>query len=344
VEPPAPDVSPSVRNGLKWLAQQQKADGSWADLNSTLPTTITALSGLALLMEGSTLKNGTYAPNLRKAVAWFEKNAVESGRFGGTAPTETYQYMTAHANAMLFLISVHDVDDDAERGKRIEKLIEKGIKFLEESRSSRGAWGYVSARAGNDYDDSQVTATVLQALFAARKAGFAIPKEMLDKPVRYLVKATHPEGGVIYSLYGGAVPALNIGQPHITATAVAAVLMSDGPRPETLSRWVKFANQTTAQQLRQIRGNDAFALLQQYQMARASFALGERGHRQLDPTPRDTELVKWSAYRAKLFKTVMESQAKNGSWPGPSFGPVYSTALALNILQLDNAYLPAFSR
>jgi len=162
--------------------------------------------------------------------------------------------------------------------------------------------------------------------------------------VHYLVKATNRDGGVIYSLYGGNVPQGNDGQPLITAAAAAGLLMSDGVRPETLPRWVRSANTASLQQMRAIRNNGSFAMVQQYQMARACFALGESGHAKMEPGIRDSDLVKWSAYRANLFKAVKDAQGKDGNWPDIYLGPAYSTALALVILQLDNDYLPAFSR
>ena len=54
--------------------------------------------------------------------------------------------------------------------------------------------------------------------------------------------------------------------------------------------------------------------------------------------------MRWSAYRALLFKAVKATQGKDGSWPDVYIGPAYSTALALMILQLDNDFVSAFSR
>jgi hypothetical protein len=54
--------------------------------------------------------------------------------------------------------------------------------------------------------------------------------------------------------------------------------------------------------------------------------------------------VKWSAYRAALFKELKDAQGKDGAWVDKTSGPTYPTALALVILQFDNEYLPAFSR
>ena len=257
---------------------------------------------------------------------------------------EMYQFLPGHCSAMIFLTSVHDVDDDKERQKRIEKLMDKAIAFAVACQTSRGGWGYIGAKEGGDYDDTYSTATVLQALFAARKAGFTVPQKALDRGVAYLVKATNRDGGVIGSISGGAVPLGNDGVPISTASAAAGLLMTAGQRPTTLPSWVKNANATSAQQLRFLLAGGYYPMLQQLQMARMSFSLGELGHRKLDADVREADLVKWSTHRAVLFKTLKELQKKDGSWLDPNFGGTYATAIALVILQLDNEYLPAFAR
>jgi hypothetical protein len=342
--PAAPDVKETVRTGLKWLAEKQNADGSWVDANPLFPTSDTASAGLALLMEGSTPQTGTYAPQIRKALAWMEKNAQASGRLGGTGQFEVNQYLMGHAQALVFLVCAHDTDEDPERARRVARLIEKGLTFTVECQSSRGGWGYVRARDSSDYDASQSTAEVLQALFAAHKAGFSVPKPALGKAVAYLTRATNRDGGVVSSLYGGYVPRDFDGLPTATTAASASLLMSDGSRPEQLARWVRNANRTVFPQMLNVRAPNSIALFQQCQLARTGFALGESGHHRLDPDAPATDLVKWSAYRPALFKALKDTQNKDGSWPDSFARPIYSTALALIVLQLDNDYLPALSR
>jgi hypothetical protein len=340
----APDVKETIRTGLQWLAKQQNDDGSWSGTDKSVRTLPTATAGLALLMEGSTPTTGAYAPQIRKALGWIEKSAQKNGRLVGTSPSESNQYVPFHAHVLMFLVCAHDADGDPDRVARIAELIKKGIAFTAECQTSRGGWGYLAARDGNDYDDSQSTAVMLQALLAARKAGFDVPKSVTDKAVAYLVRATTPDGGVTYSLYYSAVPQPNTAQPHLTAAAATGVLMSNGARPGALARWVRNARTGNEQLIRNINSNGSFGLFQQCQMARACFALGETGHSRLDPSARGTDLVRWSDYRAVLFKTVKGAQNKDGSWADLYIGTSYSTGLALVILQLDNDFLPAFSR
>src|SRR5205807_895519 len=82
-------------------------------------------------------------------------------------------------------------------------------------------------------DEGSVTVTQMQGLRAARDAGIAVPRSILDKAMKYLENSTTDNGGVVYSLAqgsraGGARPAL-------TAATVACA-----STPATISRrWRK---------------------------------------------------------------------------------------------------------
>ena len=64
----------AVQKGLDWVAKSQARDGHWDANGGQYPTTMTALGGMALLMEGSTLREGKYSQNVRRAVDWFRQN------------------------------------------------------------------------------------------------------------------------------------------------------------------------------------------------------------------------------------------------------------------------------
>src|SRR4051812_44102167 len=71
-----------VDTGLKWLAAKQNADGSW-DANGQHKAAMTALAGMALLMEGSTIKDGKYSKNIEKATAYLMKISQKGNQRDG---------------------------------------------------------------------------------------------------------------------------------------------------------------------------------------------------------------------------------------------------------------------
>src|SRR5262245_20256788 len=93
------DVRASVDKGLDWLVKTQARDGHWEGNGGQYQTAMTALAGMALLMEGSTLREGKYAHAIRRTVDWF----LESGRIQRNGlignpnnPSEAARYMYGH--------------------------------------------------------------------------------------------------------------------------------------------------------------------------------------------------------------------------------------------------------
>src|SRR5262245_35087109 len=73
----------TVRKGLDWLAKQQHKDGHWGANGDQYPVSMTALAGLAFLMEGSTVREGKYAANVRKAADWLMARSMRGGNRDG---------------------------------------------------------------------------------------------------------------------------------------------------------------------------------------------------------------------------------------------------------------------
>lgn len=343
--PPAPDISKTVRAGLAFLAFQQKADGSWTLSDDSAPTRVTAATGLALLMEGSTLSHGEYAPNLRKAVEWFEKKAADVptlGRDRNSLGTVTRD----HAHAILFLVSVCDVDEDAERVARLTKLIDRAIEEAVKAQTARGGWS-LGLAVGNTSDTTENTADILHALLAARRSGFSVPWHATHKGLAYFDKAKARSGGLTASISGGDARYGSDGRGgHLTGTynATAVALMAEGERSGALPQWTKYTATESRSQFKPLGAGGVYIVLQHFHAARACYLLGENGHRRLDPKATGDARITWSAHRARLFDELKDAQRADGYWNDRSSGRVHPTALALIILQLDNEYLPAFAR
>lgn len=335
---PPDEVKAVVARGLDYLAKQQNADGSWAGVNGGYPTALTALAGTALLAQGSTPREGKYSRELVKAIRWCEKQAQPSGLISSREASEQGRYLLGHGFALMFLAMTYGEEEDATRRKALAAILDKAVAFTAKAQTTRGGWGYVSAQDGSDFDEGHSTIVVVHGLRAARAAGIHVPKEMLDKADKYFADSTARDGGIVYSLAAGAGGG---GRPVLTA-GVAALAAPRGPIPERHAGWVKLASRGLNPDLGRTR--DSHLLLGHWYFARVAYHLGNDGHKKLDPTAGEADLVRWGDYRKTLFGSLKGLQAADGSWPDSTVGPSYATALALTILQLENEAVPFFGR
>src|SRR5947209_499051 len=143
-EEQSPEVKRSIEKGLAWIAKTQAPDGHWEANGGAYPTTMTALGGMALLMEGSTIRDGKYSEKIRKAVDWFMERSQRNGLLGNpNNPTESARYMYGHGYGMLFLAQVYGEEEDNDRRKKREQILTKAVEFTGKSQTNRGGWGYV---------------------------------------------------------------------------------------------------------------------------------------------------------------------------------------------------------
>ncbi len=88
------DVAETVRKGLEWLARQQRNDGSFEVAGGQNPTAMTGIAGMAFLLEGSTIKDGKYSQQIKKATEWYMKRSQPNGLLANPAnPMEASRYM-----------------------------------------------------------------------------------------------------------------------------------------------------------------------------------------------------------------------------------------------------------
>jgi squalene cyclase len=332
-----PKYQKAVEKGLEWLAKQQYRDGHWDAAGGQYPMAMTALSGMAMLMEGSTIREGKYANNIKRAVDWFMSRSQPNGLLGNpNNPGEIGRYMYGHGFGVLFLSQVYGEEEDAERRKKLEDILTRGVEFIGRAQSTVGGWNYVSAHdGGGDGHEGSVTVTQMQALRAARNAGIKVPKEIIEKGYKYLQKSTAPDGGVQYSLGGGA------GSGPLTAAGVCCSFAAGEYNTADAKKWLKFCQQHIPIDK---SGTDRFGHYEytQYYFAQDIYMLGEDGWNKL--FPEDKNPLRWSKYRDNIFDYLVSRQNADGSWTQGYIGPVFNTACFLTILQLDKATLPVYQR
>jgi len=347
---PPPEYRETIRKGLEWVAKQQAKDGHWEAFGGLYPTTMTALSGMAFLMEGSTLREGKYRDNLRRAVDFLMVRCQPNGLIGNPKfPGESDKYMYGHGFGMLFLASVYGEEEDIDRRRKLEAILTRAGKFTFEAQTRRettregktivfGGWGYLSAKEGNNFDEGSVTVTQVQALRAARNAGIDVPTEAIKRSVAYLDQCTNGQGGVIYSYGGGGG---GEGRPALTAAAISCGFSSGDYDSPLVKKWFKFCKDHLGAAGGGRSGHDEYT---QYYWSQANYILGEEGYGKLFPESDVKDRLTWSSYRKSTFDYLQRTQGADGSWSGGQVGPIYITAVHLAIMQLDNATLPIYQR
>ena len=341
----------AVNKGLGYLVKTQFKDGHWGANGDNYPVSMTGLAGLALLMEGSTVREGKYAKEIRKAADWLMDRSQRAGNMDGLVgnpalPTETGRYMYGHGFATLFLACVYGDEEDRERREKLKDILTRACKYIGDAQSTQGGWFYTSAKDGHDQDEGSVTITQMQALRAARNAGIPVKKAIVQKGQDYLKNSTTPRGGVVYSLGRGVGAPAGGERPALTAAAIACLFSAGEYKNDLCKKWFKYCQTAIPMGGGVVRlGQDEYT---HYYYAQAIYTLGDDGWEKLfGPTPPE-QRVTWSKYRAAMFDHLVQTQNKNdGSWPaggGFSVGPVFSTSVYCTIMQLDRATLPFYQR
>jgi hypothetical protein len=336
-----PQYKACVEKGLEWLAKNQNRDGHWEAPGGQYPVTMTALGGMCLLMEGSTIREGKYADKIRRTVEWLTVRAQPNGLIGNpNHPGEAGRYMYGHGFALMFLSCIYGEEEDGDRRRRLEDILTKAVLFSGKAQTNRGGWGYVSAADSGGFDEGSVTVTQLQALRAARNAGISVPKEIIDKAHKYLEQATNSQGGVIYSLGGGGG---GDGRPALTSAAITCGFSSGDYSSPLIKKWLKFCQVHVPIGLGGGNrfGHDEYT---HYYYAQAMYVLGDTKWAELFPDSKEGERLGWTKYKKATFDGIKNSQQADGSWQGGQVGPVFITAVHLSILQLEKGCLPLYQK
>jgi hypothetical protein len=336
----APQYRKVIDKGLEWVAKNQHRDGHWDALGGQYPTSMTALSGMVLLMEGSTVRDGKYAEHIRKAVDWIMDRAQRNGLIGNPHNlNEAARYMYGHGFAMLFLSQIYGEEEDSDRRQKLEAILTRAVEFTGKAQTPRGGWGYVSSHDGGGFDEGSVTVTQVQALRAARNAGITVPKGVIDKAQEYLKQCTTERGGVIYSLAQGGRGGGE--RTPLTAAAIACAFSAGQYDSPLAKKWIEYCRLHIPVGQGARSGHDEYM---HYYYAQAMYILGDDGYQKLFPRSAESERPTWSKYRKAVYDRLAASQHADGSWSGGYIGPVFTTAVHLTILQLDNGALPIYQR
>lgn len=312
-----PETYQAVERGLAYLARTQDRQGSWSNRNRTnaYPVAMTSLAALALLMDGNTTTQGRYAANVDRAARYVMSSVTTSGLI--SRPELEPRPMYGHGFAVLFLGELHGMTEDPERAQQIHNLLRQGVDLIARAQSPLGGWIYTpDARS----DEGSVTITQVQALRSCRNAGIAVPKDVIDDAMQYLVTSQNDDGGIRYRL-GTPGPS----RPPLSAAAVCCWFNAGEYDNRHARQALEHAKKNLTPEA--VAGHDYYAHLY---LAQALY-IGR------DPY--------WDEYFQRRRDVMLAQQQDDGSFRSTDgVGDIYDTAIAMIILQLPFNRLPIMQR
>lgn len=316
-----PKVDEAASKALDFLAREQRRQGFWEANGGQYRVAMTALAGVAMLTEGSTTTRGRYSDEIASAVDYLLDVAKPNGLIGYS---DDYHYTYGHGFSMVFLSQVFGEEEDALRREKLRDVLQKAVTFSIQAQTTRGGWGYVSAKDGNDFDEGSTCVTQVQGLRACRNAGIVVPGEVIDRAKKYISDCMTEDGGVQYSIRGGGA------RPPITAAAVASMYSAgDYDDSKDVELMLEFCRKNIwpGNGLNQSQNFGHWHYMHLY-YAQVMYRHEED----------------WEKYFPEISKQLLRSQSANGSWNEGHVGPVYVSAICVIILQIDKGYLPIYQR
>jgi hypothetical protein len=311
----------AVKKGLDWLSKNVSDSGLTG--GGSAAAGIMGLAGLAFMADGSMPGDGPYGKEVDRILDFVLKNCQESGLVA--APSDGSP-MYGHGFATLFLAEVYGMSqgNDLKRNDLKEKL-QRAIRLMVTSQNtegpngSAGGWRYQPVRADADLS---VTICQIMALRAARNSGVKIPIETINKSLQYVKLAQESDGGFKYMLNSGGSGYARTG----AGVACMFYLRSGNDLDKEIANGVKYLSA----HMPTVGRDEGHFYYGNYYATQAMFMAGG------DP---------WKKFWPAIRSQLLTRQRPTGAWEdGEGGGPVYSTSMALIMLQIPNRLLPILQK
>jgi hypothetical protein len=320
----AADTEPAVRNGLKWLATAQSANGAWEPEKhqglKEYSVAVTGISLLALLAEGNSHLAGEYADAVNRGIKHLISVQSADGVFGpkhiGQRPVN-YMYNHAIATAAVLEDYLTTMNTAYPEKEQIENAINQAIRFTASAQHKSGGWGYTIESA----PDTSVTVWQAYALKLAQLANIESANEPLKKTWEWWAYVTDQNG-----LAGYDAPKHYPNGPYaLTAAAMFCRIFANQSGDELADKQAK----ACLTNLPGLNKGDAESDL--YYWFWASYALFLNGGGD------------WTGWDKQARQAVAATQSADGSWPAQDRwsefgGRIYSTAVGVLALQVYYRY------
>ena len=311
----------AVVKGLDWLVANQGKDGLWRGAGKyTLP--VSCMAGLALLSHAEEDGSMDYVVAVRRLANFLVENTDLNSGFlcHNITQSETLEDVDdrpayGHAFGLLFLTQAWQSEKIFKQDelKRIRATIIAAIRFIEKHQHPTGCWYQNYINGHNEI----VTASHMQALMAARAAGFDVNRKTLDKALEFNAECLNKPAS-----------------PARLSSFAAAQLVSGDQDGEALVRGLKGVNENCKKLNKADISTMEFPNFYQLYTSMVCYYMGGRW---------------WTDYYAATSDWYVKHQNADGSWPEmkkvhavlPS--KEYSTAVACMVLQMPKRALPIFA-
>ena len=344
------ETEKSVAAGLAWLASTQEPSGSWvADLGHKQDSSyrvfrtaanlraadqghmgVTALAGMAFLAGGHQPGRGRYGDVVAACLGYVLDQTSENGLLtDGYSASYSGTPMYSHAFATLLLAEIYGMSRD----RRIKEGLENAVHLIVDCQNSRGAWRY---NPFSKESDLSVTVCQLQALRAARNIGIQVPKDTIDRAVRYVRDSQVQNGrykGLFYYKIYGLSARRKPREYAINAAAVTALTSAGVYERALIAPPVDFLLEESRTVM--ARSPDHYYFWYGNYYASQALFHADGGD----------QAGIFRGYYQEIRSHLLATQQDDGRWlntVGP--GDAFSTAVACIILQVPMQYLPIFQR
>ncbi|MBN1394147.1 MAG: hypothetical protein JW959_03920 [Pirellulales bacterium] len=329
------ETEAAVAAALKWLADNQDADGRWnprshgggkemkvlgrdrLGAGSHADSAVTGLALLAFLASGNTHLDGHYAEDVRRGLEYLMRTQEADGNLGGRAAA--FEFMYCHAMAACALSEAYGMTRDV----RLREPVRRALAYTIAAQDPLGGgWRY---RPGDPGDTSQL-GWQLMTLKSAELAGIPITAKTREGIVRYL-------RSVSSGTYGGRASYRPGESPSRPMTAEALVCWQF----LGLARQHPACNEAGDYLLEEVPGEGDYNLYYWYYATLGMYQL--QGQH-------------WQRWNEAMRDAVVARQVKQGrqagSWDtntvwGAYGGRVYTTALATLTLEVYYRFLPLYA-
>jgi hypothetical protein len=324
----SPPQRDRIQESLRWLSQQQAADGFFGTGAYQGNAAVTSLAGLAFMAGGHQPGRGQFGDIVTKAVRYILSCETRDGPNAGfinSRRSASHGPMYGHGFATLFLAEVYGMVNDSALRAELRGTLGRAIQLIIRGQNNEGGWRYQPRSLDADLS---VTICQIMALRAARNAGIAVPAETARRCTDYVKRCQDPLSGGFKYQTGGH----NLQQVGFARTAAGVVALNsageyDGPAVENGLKYLK-----------------------RFQPAPASGFFGENiihyhyGHYYAVQAMWIKGGAYWSEWFPRIRDELFTSRQPNGSWSLGPLCPHYCTAMALIILQVPYNYLPILQR